>query len=146
MNTSLIALVVAVLVGAGAYLLLAPRAEAPQQSGHTTEEHSESSESHSDAGMDMDEHKRLMNDGETFMAMSNEISPAVLYARPGQDLTFASHEPFPVQLKTVDGKYSTLLAQPGDPHSIFKAPMTPGRYEFVSSHDASVKAAVIVEQ
>lgn len=94
----------------------------------------------------MDEHKKLMNDGETFMAMNNEISPALLYASPGQELTFASHESFPVQLQTADGAYATGLANPGDAHSTFKAPMKPGRYEFVSSHDANVKAVLIVEE
>jgi hypothetical protein len=94
----------------------------------------------------MEEHKRLMNDGETFMAMSNEISPPVLYAKPGQELTFASHEPFPVQLKSADGTLETALANPGDKHSTFIATTKPGKYELVSSHDANVKATLVVEE
>ncbi len=145
MNTSLIALVAVLIIAAGAYAMLAPSTEEKHKSDEK-EHGAPESDSHSDTTMDMEEHKRLMNDGETFMAMSNEISPAVLYVRPGQELTFASHEPFPVQLKTSDGKYSTIVAQPGDPHSSFSAPMTPGRYEYLSSRDENVRAVLIVEE
>jgi len=150
MNTRIIALFVAVL-GIAALLYTTvpptPHASAPVNETHAEETHAE--ETHDTGareGMSMDEHKKLMDDGETWMAMSNEISPALLHASPGQELTFASHENFPIQLKTADGAYSTPLANPGDPHSAFTAPTKPGRYEFVSSHDASVKAVLIVEE
>jgi len=150
MNTRIIALLV-IALGIAAYLYVkaspTPHANAPVDETHAEESHTEEAhDADAPEGMSMDEHKKLMDDGETWMAMGNEISPALLHASPGQELTFASHENFPIELKTADGAYATPLANPGDAHSTFKAPMKPGRYEFVSSHDATVKAVLIVEE
>lgn len=115
--------------------------DAQSSTAHAEEDHTNLPE-----GMTMEEHMRLMDDGKTVMAMVGQLNPKVIYATPGQELVFASHENFDIQLKTKDGNFMTVLAKPGSEHTTFTAPPKPGRYDYYSSHDPKIFVTIVVEE
>lgn len=142
-----------IVVGAGFYFISSSAKTEAQPEDVNHDESTETAAHAEDGdhtnlppGMSMEEHMKLMDDGQTVMAMIGELNPKVLFVTPGQELAFASHENFDVQLKTKDGEHMTVLAKPGSEHTTFTAPMKPGRYEYYSSHDPNVFVTIVVEE
>lgn len=125
--------------------LASEQTEAQQQSEGSSapNDNGTAMDMNSGAEMNMESHSAMLDDGLTVMFMAGTISPAVLYAAPGQEVRILNHESQDLQLVLENGVESEIVASGSE--GSFTAPTEPGAYVYHSSKSDTVSGTLVVE-